>query len=79
MEPKKTTRRFRIPKGRTLVLPVALTEGTHNTRVCAGEIVELEVARIANHRRYVNNLVRWGDLVEVTADAIPATPATKEG
>lgn len=85
MEPK--TRKFRVGDGRTLFLPSALTEGTHNMRVNPGDIVELDVDRIVGRRgqpgfrRYVNNLVRMGDLVEVTAPASPspaAMPARKE-
>ena len=69
------TRKFRVGEGRRLFLPAALTEGTHNTRVDSGDIVELAGARLRKFQRYVNNLIQWGDFVEVTDATTASSPA----
>lgn len=79
MEPK--TRKYRVAEGREVILPAALTEGPHNTRLFAGDVVELDCARLRTHQRHIANRVKWGDLVEVDASTpipAPAQPPTKE-
>jgi hypothetical protein len=71
---KPTTRRFQVPAGRVVVLPVGLLPGPNatNTRLEPGAVVELDLDRIARHDRYVNGRVRAGDLVELAAGDQPA-------
>jgi hypothetical protein len=70
----KPTRRFQVPAGRVVTLPVGLLPGPNatNVRLEPGAVVELELERIAGHDRYVNGRLRAGDLVELKDGAPPA-------
>ncbi len=77
-----SVRRFRACEGRTVTLPAAVTEGTGNTRLDPGDIVDLETERLAPFGRFIANRVKLGDLVELpvtpsspSSPTAPATPA----
>lgn len=82
-----TIRRFRVPEGRAVVLPVGLQPGpgVTNMRHDAEKVFELDADRCAKHERFLNGRVRAGDLVELdpagelpvaAAVEVPAPPST---
>lgn len=86
-DPPRPMRRFRVPEGRIVTLPVDLCPGpgVTNMRVVAGGEIDLEVARCTTHTRFLNGRLRAGDLVELgendppNLDAIAPQPLTKPG
>ena len=73
-------RRFQIPDGKHLTLPLSLyaAPGAKHHRMCDGDVVDLDFSKpnVQRHQRFIANRVKLGDLVELDASKpIPPKPA----
>lgn len=76
-------RRFRIPEGKHLTLPLSLyaAPGAKHHRMSDGDVIEIDDSKpnVQRHQRFLANRLKLGDLVELDAAApAPKKPAPAE-